>query len=196
MPEVNQVTEQQVREAAEAFYPDFLKVVGFHNRINELWPYRGKSAEFDQGLERIIERQKGLMFELRNLYAEAYDLLPEDKRAAVFRWIVQATGELSRMETGLASLGIAPVIIVAGVIIAAATAGALVAWHREISNQEKALENQARLIPLVESGVVSPDVLKPVDTGGSVLGTISNLGNMLLFGVMVWAAVKLFGESR
>ena len=185
-----------MEEAAAAFYGDYLKLQTFHVRLSRMMSYRGRNAEFDAGLKRLVQDQRKLMFQLRSLYAEAYDLLPADKRAEVFRWIVLATGQLKAFASELGSLGIAPLIIVAGVLITAATATALVAWHRAITAQGKALDNQARMIPLVEAGIVDPDVLKPVAPAPSLSGVIGSLSSVLLIVGLIYGAVKLFGDRK
>jgi hypothetical protein len=184
----------EVEEAAAAFYGDYLKLKAFHVRLSGMMSYRGRNAEFDAGLKRLVGGQRKLMFQLRNLYVEAYDLLPADKRAEVFRWIVSVTGQLKAFASELGGLGIAPLVIVAGVLITAATATALVAWHRAITAQGKALDNQARMIPLVEAGIVDPSVLKPVAPALGLSGVIGNLSSVLLIVGLIYAAVKLFGD--
>lgn len=184
----------EVEEAAAEFYGDYLKLKAFHVRLSGMMSYRGRNAEFDAGLERLIGEQRKLMFQLRSLYAEAYDLLPADKRAEVFRWIVSVTGQLKAFASELGGLGIAPLVIVAGVLITATTATALVAWHRAITAQGKALDNQARMIPLVEAGIVDPSVLKPVAPALGLSGVIGNLSSVLLIIGLIYGAVKLFGD--
>lgn len=186
----------EMEEAAAAFYGDYLKLKTYHVRLSRMMSYRGRNAEFDAGLKRLVQDQRKLMFQLRSLYAEAYDLLPADKRAEVFRWIVQATGQLKAFASDLGGLGIAPLVIVAGVLITAATATALVAWHRAITAQGKALDNQARMIPLVEAGIVDPDVLKPVAPAPSLSGVIGSLSSVLLIVGLIYGAVKLFGDRK
>lgn len=185
-----------MEEAATSFYADYEKLKTFHVRLSRMMSYRGRNAEFDAGLKSLVTEQRRLMFELRNLYVGAYELLTADRRSEVFRWIVQTTGELKAFASDLGSLGIAPLVIVAGVLITGATATALVAWHRAITAQGKALDNQARMIPLVEAGVVDPSVLKPVAPAPGLSGVIGNLSSVLLIVGLIYGAVKLFGESK
>lgn len=194
MPETNDLTASpELQKAAAEFYQDFLKLTEFQKEINQYVKYHGRNPQYDAGLKDLVTRQKKLLFELRNLYADAYDLLPKDKRALVFRWIVQTTGELKKISAGLGDLGLVPLVIVAGVIIAASTGVALIAWHREISNQAVALENQRKMIPLVEAGLVPGELLKPVTPAPGLAGAIGSLGNVVLIGIAIWAAVKFFG---
>jgi len=188
------VATPEMEEAAAAFYSDFLKLKTFHVQLSRMVSLQGRNTEFDAGLKSLVMEQRKLMFQLRNLYAEAYDLLPADRRSEVFRWIVEATGELKTFASELGSLGVAPLVIVAGVLISASTATALVAWHRAITAQGKALDNQARLIPLVEAGVVDPSILKPVAPALGLSGVIGNLSSVLLIVGLIYGAVKLFGD--
>lgn len=186
----------EMEEAASAFYGDYLKLKAYHVRLSRMMSYRGRNEKFDAGLKLLVHDQRKLMFQLRNLYADAYDLLPADRRSEVFRWIVQATGQLKTFASEFSGLGIAPLVIVAGVLITAATATALVAWHRAITAQGKALDNQARMIPLVEAGIVGPDVLKPVAPALGLSGVIGNLSSVLLIVGLIYGAVKLFGARE
>jgi len=186
----------EMEEAAAAFYGDFLKLKTYHVQLSRMMVYRGRNTEFDAGLQSLVTGQRKLMFELRNLYAEAYDLLPVDKRSEVFGWIVRTTGELKTFASELGALGIAPIVIVAGVLLAAGTATALVAWHRAITAQGKALDNQARMIPLVEAGLLDPSVLKPVAPAPGLSSVIGSLSSVLLIIGLIYGAVKLFGSRN
>lgn len=191
MPETINISESEIQEAASNFYPDFQKVMQFHERIQALEDYRGRSQEFDASLRSIVARQKDLMFGLRNLYADAYELLPPAQRSIVFKWIVKATGELKQTSDNLGQLGIVPIIIIAGVIITAATATALVAWHRAISVQGKALDNQAQMIRLVAEGKLPPEVLKP-GTTTTIAESLSSFGTVLLLIAIGYIGLQLY----
>jgi hypothetical protein len=175
------------------FFSDFRDVQSFHDRILRLSAHTGKNVGYDTGLREIIERQKLLMFELRNLYVHAYELLSPEQRAVVFRWIVQATGELKATAEMLGGLGIAPFIVIGAVVISALTATALVAWHRQISVQAKALEAQEKLIPLVVKGVLPSDVLMPVRPP-SLSSAISSISGVALLIGGMWLAWKLYNQ--
>lgn len=196
MPELtSQVSESDVQEAFGSFYDDFGQVMQFHDAIQKMAPYVGRNAQYDAGLKSIVARQNELMFNLRNLYADMYPSLNPTQQTLLYNWIVKATGQLRSVSDSLGNLGIAPIIIIAGVALTALTATALVAWHRQISVQRQALEQQAALIPLVAEGKVPADVLKPIVTP-SIGQTISTLGSVLMWGVGIWAAFKLYEESK
>jgi len=141
MPAMTEPTQAEIQQAAAAFFSDFKDVQEFHEKIMRMSEYTGKNVEYDAGLKEITDRQHRLMFELRNLYVNAYELLSPEQRSIVFKWIVKATGELKATAETLGDLGIAPIVIVGGVLISGLVATALVAWHREISVQRAALEN-------------------------------------------------------
>lgn len=187
--DMNNMTQADVEAAANEFWNDFTKVVDFQHRIMKLYGLKGRHAPFDAGLEGLLARQKELMFDLRTLYTGAYDLLSENRRAIVFRWIVKATGELKDVEGALGSLGVLPLVIVGGVLLTGAVAGVLVGWHRQISVQGKALGNQERMIPLVEAGVLPASVLKPAPISG-LTGLLGNLGTVAAIVALLWVASK------
>jgi len=193
MPTIAEPTQAEIQEAASKFFSDFKDVQDFHDQILRFAKYTGTNAEYDAGLRDIVERQKRLMFELRNLYVNAYELLTPGQRSVVFRWIVQATGELKATSDTLGDLGIAPFIIIGGVVLAGVVATALVAWHREISVQQSALENQAKLIPLVAEGKIPADVLRPVPPT-TITTAISDFSNVLLWLGGLFLAWKLYQQ--
>lgn len=196
MPELtSQVSEGDVQEAFASFYDDFGQVMQFHDVIQQMAPYIGRNSQYDAGLKTIVDRQNELMFELRNLYADMYPSLNPTQQSLLYNWIVKATGQLRTVSDTLGNLGIAPIIIIAGVAITALTATALVAWHRQISLQREALKQQAALIPLVAEGKVPADVLKPM-TSPSISQTISTLGSIVMWAVGIWAALKLYEGSK
>lgn len=195
MPAVQEVTEAEVQQAAAAFFSDFKDVQSFHDQILAMSAHTGKDPGFDAGLREIVGRQERLMFELRNLYANAYELLTAGQRSVVFRWIVKATGELKATSETLSGLGIAPFIIVGAVVLSGITATALVAWHREISVQQKALENQAQMIPLVAKGVLPADVLKP-PAPTTISSAISGVTNVLLWLGGLFLAYKIYQQYQ
>jgi len=188
MPTVQNPTETEVREAAAVFFDDFEKVMTFHDQIQAMAQYRGRNNTFDQGFSSIVDRQSRLMFGLRDLYADTYEWLTPPQRSLLYKWIVSATGELREIKAGFGQLGIAPIIIIAGIAITAATAGALVAWHREISVQAQALANQAELIPLVAEGKIPSDVLRPLQptTIASSLTAIARAALLIAAGYLAW----------
>lgn len=188
MPETLNLTESEIREAAGAFFSDFEQVMTFHGQIVSMAQYRGRNNEFDQGLKAITDRQTELMFGLRNLYAETYEWLTPAQRSLLYKWIVRATGELREVKGALGEMGIAPLIIIAGVIVTAATATALVAWHREIGVQQQALANQAKLIPLVAEGKIPADVLQPYQptTISSAITSLSQVALLIAAGYIAW----------
>lgn len=191
MPTVPEPTQAEIQEAAAMFFSDFRDVQSFHDRILQLAVHTGKNAEYDAGLKLIVGRQKHLMFELRNLYVNAYELLSPDQRSVVFRWIVQATGELEATAETLGDLGMAPFIIVGAVVISGLVATALVAWHRQISVQQKAIENQEKLIPLVLKGDLPADVLVSTQPP-TVSSAISSFSGVLLLLGGLFLAWKLY----
>lgn len=191
MPDTSTITDADVQEAAQNFYNDFGKVMEFHTAIQEMARYSGRNGDYDAGLRDLIARQKELMFGLRSLYADVYELLTPAQRSIVFKWIVQATGELKTTSDSLGNLGIAPLIIVAGIIITAATATALVAWHRQISLQKQALEYQATLLPLVTEGKLPADVLKPATPTG-ISETVNNVVQVALVIALAFLGLKLW----
>lgn len=193
MPTVKEPTQAEIQEAAGRFFSDFRDVQGFHDQILRFAAHTGKNAKYDAGLREIIERQKWLMFELRNLYVNAYELLPPEQRSVVFRWIVQSTGELKATSGTLGDLGVAPFIIVGGVVLAGIVATALVGWHREISVQQAALENQSKLIPLVAAGEIPADVLMPVPPT-TISTAISGFSNVLLWLGGLFLVYQLFRQ--
>lgn len=193
MPMTAEPTQAEVQEAAAMFFSDFRDVQGFHDRILRLAVHTGKSVEYDAGLKPIVERQKQLMFGLRNLYVNAYELLSPKQRSVVFRWIVQATGELKATAETLGGLGFGPFIIVGGVVISGLVATALVAWHREISTQQKALELQEKLIPLVAEGKLPADVLRPLPPT-TISSAISGFSNVLLLLGGLFLVWKLYQQ--
>jgi len=186
-------TQAEIQEAAAMFFSDFRDVQSFHDRILRLSAHTGRNAGYDTGLREIVERQKLLMFELRNLYVNAYELLSPEQRAVVFRWIVQATGELKATAETLGGLGIAPFIVIGAVVISGLTAAALVAWHRQISVQQKALENQEKLLPLVLKGQLPTDVLLPVQPP-TIASAISSVSGVALLLGGLWLAWKLYNQ--
>lgn len=192
---VNNITQTEVEEAANEFWNDFTKVVDFQYRLAELVKLQGRNAEFDAGLKTVLDRQKKLLFDLRTLYAGAYDLLSENRRSIVFRWIVKATGELKQIEGALGSLGVVPLVIVGGVLLTGAIAGLLVGWHRQISVQGQALSNQEKMIPLVEAGILPAEVLKPAPVGG-LAGMLGNLGTVALIIAVLWFGSKFIESSE
>lgn len=192
--DVNSITQKEIEEAANDFWNDFTKVVDFQYRLTELVKLKGRNVQFDTGLKTLLDRQRKLVFDLRSLYAGAYDLLSENRRSLVFRWIVKTTGELKNIEGSLGGLGVAPLVIVGGVLLTGAIAGLLVGWHRQISVQGQALTNQEKMIPLVESGVLPAEVLRPAPVGG-LSGMIGNLGTIALIVGVIWFASK-FLESK
>lgn len=193
--DLNNITQQEVEEAANEFWNDFTKVVDFQYRLTELVKLQGRNVQFDTGLKTVLEKQRKLLFDLRTLYAGAYDLLSENRRSIVFRWIVKATGELKEIGTALGGLGIAPLVIVGGVLLTGAIAGLLVGWHRQISVQGQALTNQERMIPLVESGKLPAEVLRPAPVGG-LTGMIGNLSTVALIVAALWFASKFMDSSE
>lgn len=193
MPTTIEPTQAEMQEAAAKFFSDFRDVQSFHDRILRLSVHTGKNAEYDTGLREIVERQKQLMFELRNLYVHAYELLSPEQRAVVFRWIVQATGELKATAETLGDLGVAPFVIIGGVVVSGLIATALVAWHRQISVQAKALEHQEKLLPLVAKGVLPSDVLMPVQPP-SLSSAISSVSGVALLLGGLWLAWKLYNQ--
>jgi len=193
--DVNNITQAEVEEAANEFWNDFTKVVDFQYRLTELVKLQGRNAQFDTGLKTVLDKQKKLLFDLRTLYAGAYDLLSENRRSIVFRWIVKATGELKEIEGALGSLGVVPLVIVGGVLLTGAIAGLLVGWHRQISVQAQALANQEKMIPLVEAGILPAEVLKPVAVGG-LTGMLGNLGTVALIIAVLWFGSKFIESSE
>jgi len=193
--DVNNITHAEVEEAANEFWNDFTKVVDFQYRLTELVKLQGRNAQFDTGLKTVLDKQRKLLFDLRTLYAGAYDLLSENRRSIVFRWIVKATGELKGIEGALGSLGVVPLVIVGGVLLTGAIAGLLVGWHRQISVQAQALANQEKMIPLVEAGVLPAEVLKPVAVGG-LTGMLGNLGTVALIIAVLWFGSKFIESSE
>ena len=193
--DVNNITQAEVEEAANEFWNDFTKVVDFQYRLTELLKLQGRNAEFDASLKTLLDKQRKLLFDLRTLYAGAYDLLSENRRSIVFRWIVKATGELKGIEGALGSLGVVPLVIVGGVLLTGAIAGLLVGWHRQISVQAQALANQEKMIPLVEAGILPAEVLKPVAVGG-LTGMLGNLGTVALIIAVLWFGSKFIESSE
>jgi hypothetical protein len=193
MPVIAEPTQAEIQEAAAMFFSDFRDVQEFHDRILRFAMHTGRNAKYDAGLRSIVERQKRLMFELRNLYVNAYELLSQGQRSVVFRWIVQATGELKATAETLGGLGIAPFIIIGGVVVSGVVATALVAWHREISNQRKALELQEELIPLVAEGKLPADVLRPLPPT-TISSAISGFSNALLLLGGLFLVWKLYQQ--
>jgi hypothetical protein len=193
--ELNNITQQEVEEAANEFWNDFTKVVDFQYRLTELVKLQGRNAQFDTGLKTLLDKQRKLLFDLRSLYAGAYDLLSENRRSIVFRWIVKATGELKEIGTALGSLGVVPLVIVGGVLLTGAIAALLVGWHRQISVQGQALSNQEKMIPLVESGALPAEVLRPAPVGG-LTGMIGNLSTVALIVAALWFASKFMDSSE
>lgn len=193
--EVVNLTQREVEEAANEFWNDFTKVVDFQHRLMELYKLKGRDAKFDTGLNDLYKQQSKLLFDLRTLYAGAYDLLSEARRSIVFRWIVKATGELKGVESALAGLGVVPLVIVGGVLLTGAIAGLLVGWHRQISVQGKALENQEKMIPLVQQGILPAEVLKPAPVGG-LTGILGNLSTIALIIGVIWFASKFMDTGE
>jgi hypothetical protein len=182
----------EVEKAARAFYSDFKKLEAYHLKIVSLMSYSGRESAYDGPLKSMLDRQESLMFGLRNLYVDAYDLLSKSRQLEVFRWIVKATGELRSYQ---GQLGIAPVVVIAGVLLTAATAGALVSWHRMVDVQGKAISYQESLLPLVLKGELPPDVLKPVIGDGGLSGLIDVIP-VLLIGAVVLYGISVFkGKS-
>ena len=192
MPDTLNLTDAEVREAAATFFSDFEKVMRFHDQILAMVDYWGKNKRFDQGLSPIIERQNQLMFGLRNLYADTYELLTPPQRSLLYKWIVSATGELRSVKESL-GFAVTGTIIVAGVIITLATATALVAWHREIGVQQQALANQAKLIPLVAEGKLPADVLQPYQPT-TIARSITAIGQVALLIAAGYIAWKLYQQ--
>lgn len=193
--DVNDITQKEVEEAANEFWNDFTKVVDFQHRLLTLYKLKGRDARFDAGLKALLDQQKKLTFDLRTLYAGAYDLLSETRRTIVFRWIVKTTGELKEIEGALGSLGVVPLVIVGGVLLTGAIAGLLVGWHRQISVQAQALANQEKMIPLVEAGKLPAEVLKPAPVGG-LTGMLGNLSTVALIVAVLWFASKFMDSSE
>ena len=182
----NPVNIADVEEAARSFYTDFKKVRSLHSRLIPLLSYSGREWDYDGSLRDVLARQEELMFGLRNLYVDAYDLLSPRRRSEVFKWIVTATGEL---QSSKGQLGLAPILVIAGVIMTAATATALVAWHRLIGVQSKAISYQESLIPFVVSGDLPSDVLVPDIPGNGLSGLMGVLPFLLV------GALSLYGIS-
>ena len=193
MPMVAEPTQAEIEEAALSFFSDFKDVQSFHDQILQMSNYTGRNVEYDTNLKEIVERQRRLMFELRNLYVNAYELLSADQRSIVFRWIVKATGELKATAETLGGLGIAPFIIIGAVVLTSVVATGLVAWHREISVQQAALANQAKLIPLVAAGKLPAEVLRPVQPT-TIASAVSDFSTVLILLGGLYLAWKLYQQ--
>jgi hypothetical protein len=195
MPEVSSVDRVAVEEAAQSFYADFKLLQAFHAELGRLMAYYGKAPSFDQRQREIVQRQTDLMFELRNLFVEAYDLLPPEKQSEVFNWIVKATGELKVYRNALDRLGLPFVIVAGGVVLSALTAGALVVWHKSIQTQAKAIELQKTLVPLVVEGKLPADVLKPAPASG-IGGLLQAIPGVVIAAAVVLLLPRLIGGGK
>lgn len=180
------MSESEVKEAVRTFYPDYQKLRRMTEELEELMKLSGRSSSYDDPLRKTIARQEELIIQMRQIFAEIYELLSPAEQEEIGRWIL---GSVKRVREYRQTLGIAPaVIIIGGVVIAAATATALVAWHRAISVQEKAIEYQRTLIPLVAKGDLPPEVLKPIKApGGGLLEMLPTLAvvGLVLYGFSV-----------
>jgi hypothetical protein len=180
---------KEIETAAKNFAADLFEVSKLHDRLISLLSYYGRSPKFDRNIPELVNRQREIMFNLRTAFAEAYPILDEKSQTAAGRFIREATAQLRDQpkppgqEPGL---GLAPVVIVGGVIISAIAAGALVAFHRLISVQKKEIDLQEKLIPLVKAGDLPPDVLQ------RQAGLFGGLNNYFKLAVLAAAAYFLW----
>jgi hypothetical protein len=188
MPEAIKA-RQDIETAAQSFASDLYNVAILHDKLMALMSYYGRDPDYDAKIPGLVSRQREIMFNLRTAYAEAYPILDEQSQAAAGRFIREATAQLKNQPQASASksgLGLAPVVLVGGVIISAVAAGALVAFHRLITVQRKEIELQERLVPLVQKGELPPEVLQRQG------GLFAGLNNYVKFAILAAAAYFLW----
>lgn len=195
MPDVQNLSQEEVQKAYNEFWNDFFDVVKLQDRFEKLLPFFGQDPTYDRGLADIIERQKQILFDLRTIYGELYDSFNEVQQRNIGEFIRRATAKIPGVRmSGLGALGIAPLILAGGVVISILAAGALVAYHRNISMQKDRIALQEKMIPLVASGELPPEVLEqPTGKPGIFEAMFLNVGNLILMGLGVmflWPVLK------
>lgn len=188
MPEAIKAN-QDIETAAQSFASDLYEVSVLHDKLMTLLSYYGQNPEYDARIPGLVSRQREIMFNLRTAYAEAYPILDERSQAAAGRFIREATAQLKdqpQVSTPGSGLGLAPVVLVGGVIVSAIAAGALVAFHRLITVQKKEIELQGRLVPLVREGKLPPEVLQ------RQAGLFAGINNYVKLAILAAAAYFLW----
>lgn len=204
MPEIVELDKAQVQKAWDNFWDDFYEVVKAQDRIDYYLTHVGKVPRFDAGLKDLIVRQRQILFDLRTVFAELYDYFNATQQQNIASFIRRATVSLKvspELYSGFArtfGLGVAPLILIGGVVISLIAGGALLAYHRNISLQKERVALQEKLLPLVEAGKLPPEVAaevfkQPTKEAGIFGDLFSNIGNLILIGVAVaflWPLVR------
>lgn len=204
MSEVVDVTLENVESAYAEFWDDFYEVVKAQDAIESYLPYYGLNDSFDEGLQDLVVRQKQIISDLTTVYGELYDYLNETQQVNIGGFIrrsVQTLHSDSLPQGLLGRLGVAPLLLAAGITLTILAGGALLAYHRNISLQKERLAMQEKLLPLVASGEISADVLETIsettasDSGGIFGNLFSNIQTLLLVGVGIYFLWPIIQEK-
>jgi hypothetical protein len=192
MPEIVELDKAQVQNAWNEFWNDFYEVVKAQDRIDYYLTHTGKVTRFDEGLQDLIARQRQILFDLRTVFSELYEYFNPTQQQNIASFIRRATTSLkvSPQLSGGFGLGVAPLILIGGVVVSLVAGGALLAYHRNISLQKERIKLQEKLLPLVETGKLPPEVVKevfkqPTKEAGFFEGLFANIGNLILIGIAV-----------